>query len=334
MSITNDQNKILIVSESNNDVIKFICHWLLESNFKIVRLNAEIDEFSIVNMSPDHSSFTFKINNTEYDYKEFKTIYFHHGALQLKDITGVRSFLEDIIDFKSAFNYYRMAYEIALRETVSNLMHQEITIGKDQGGRINKLQMLNFAQKAGMQIPSTIVTTRKEDVFNFAKIHSKIISKSLDLNFFFSDKKRSKVVHGLICEILIEDIQEFPDDFPLTMFQENIVKVVELRIFFLGNKNYASAIFSQNSGNTIQDYRNYDDDFPNRVVPFRLPTDFEEKMNEFKRLSNLKTGSIDVIVDTENNYYFLEVNPQGQFMGVGEYCNYYLDKQVANFLTT
>ncbi len=332
MNTIKDQNKILIVSKSNNVVIKSISQWLLNSKFELVKLNYDTDKFLIISLNIDHSTFKFKINDTEYDYLDFKNIYFHCGAIQLKDFTGIVSSSDNIIDFSSAFAYYRTAYEYFLQETFSNLIHQKNTIGKNQGGVINKLNVLNIAQKSGMRIPQTIVTTRKEDVSNFINIHSKIISKSLDLNFIFYDKNRSKLIHGLTSEIILADLEELPADFPLSMFQENIEKIFEIRIYFLGSKNFASAIFSQNSNNTIQDYRNYDDDFPNRVVPFILSEKFENKLLKFKELTGLKTGSIDVMVDAQNNYYFLEVNPQGQFMGISEYCNYYLEKHLANYL--
>lgn len=47
---------------------------------------------------------------------------------------------------------------------------------------------------------------------------------------------------------------------------------------------------------------------------------------------NLNTGSIDLIVDTQDNYYFLEINPVGQFGMVSQPCNYYLEKKVAEYL--
>lgn len=332
MITTKDQNKILIVSESNNVVVKCINHWLVDRNIEMINLRTESDQFSVTRLDVNNLNFSFKINQNEYCFNDFKKIYFHRGALQLKDFTGVKSFLDDIVDFKTAFNYYRMAYEISLRESVSFLMHQEKTIGADNGGRINKLQMLNHASNAGLNIPKTLTTTCKNDVIDFVKIHKKIISKSMDLNFIFFDNDRLKLVHGLTCEILHEDTLDLPDEFPLTIFQENIEKVLELRIFFLGNTNYASAIFSQTSNHTIQDYRNYDDDFPNRIVPFILPNDIEHKINKFKEITGLKMGSIDIILSPMNDYYFLEVNPQGQFMGVSEFCNFYLEKEVANFI--
>ncbi len=47
---------------------------------------------------------------------------------------------------------------------------------------------------------------------------------------------------------------------------------------------------------------------------------------------DLNCGSIDMIVNTKNEFIFLEVNPVGQFGMVSEPCNYFLEKKVAEFL--
>jgi D-alanine-D-alanine ligase-like ATP-grasp enzyme len=47
---------------------------------------------------------------------------------------------------------------------------------------------------------------------------------------------------------------------------------------------------------------------------------------------SLKTGSVDFILDQNDKYYFLEVNPIGQFGMVSYPCNYNLEKKVAYFL--
>jgi len=49
---------------------------------------------------------------------------------------------------------------------------------------------------------------------------------------------------------------------------------------------------------------------------------------------NLDNGSIDIIVDNNGKYYFLEINPVGQFGMVSIPCNYYLEKKIANYLAT
>ena len=46
----------------------------------------------------------------------------------------------------------------------------------------------------------------------------------------------------------------------------------------------------------------------------------------------LNTGSIDMIKSVDGNYYFLEVNPSGQFGMTSFPCNYNLHEKVADYL--
>lgn len=59
---------------------------------------------------------------------------------------------------------------------------------------------------------------------------------------------------------------------------------------------------------------------------------FEKKIQKFMNKIGLKTGSIDVILTPENEFYFLEINPTGQFGWVSQNCNFYLEKEIAKFL--
>ena len=49
-------------------------------------------------------------------------------------------------------------------------------------------------------------------------------------------------------------------------------------------------------------------------------------------LLNYKTGSIDMLLDSAGNYYFLEINRIGQFGMVSIPCNYNIEKKIANTL--
>ena len=44
---------------------------------------------------------------------------------------------------------------------------------------------------------------------------------------------------------------------------------------------------------------------------------------------DLETGSIDLIKSTNGEYYFLEINPNGQFGMTSYPCNYNLEEKVA-----
>ncbi len=130
----------------------------------------------------------------------------------------------------------------------------------------------------------------------------------------------------------LNEIESFPEKFPLTLFQEQIDKILELRVFYLKGKMWTSAILSQQQENTLVDCRNYDIEKMNRVIPYTLPKDIEAKINSFMKIISMDTGSIDILVSNKNEYYFLEVNPGGQFTGYSEICNYNLEMKIAKHL--
>lgn len=95
---------------------------------------------------------------------------------------------------------------------------------------------------------------------------------------------------------------------------------------------YSMAIFSQNNENTKIDYRNNDFSKPNRKVPFNLPQKEKRLLLEFMKEIKVDVGSIDLILDKNNNFIFLELNPQGQIDWLSENCNYYIEELISKHL--
>ncbi|MDO9254630.1 MAG: hypothetical protein Q7U54_03885 [Bacteroidales bacterium] len=47
----------------------------------------------------------------------------------------------------------------------------------------------------------------------------------------------------------------------------------------------------------------------------------------------LNMGSIDIIKSIEGKYYFLEINPVGQYDFVSFHCNYNIHMEIAKYLS-
>jgi ATP-GRASP peptide maturase of grasp-with-spasm system len=122
-----------------------------------------------------------------------------------------------------------------------------------------------------------------------------------------------------------------PSFFP-SLIQEEIEKEFEIRSFYIDGLFYSMAIFSQSDKLTKTDFRNYNYDKPNRCVPYLLPATVAHCLDSMMKDLQLNTGSIDLIKARNGRYYFLEVNPIGQFGMVSYTCNYYLEKVVARWL--
>ncbi|WP_164490132.1 hypothetical protein [Runella sp. SP2] len=127
-------------------------------------------------------------------------------------------------------------------------------------------------------------------------------------------------------------VVELDEEFFPTLFQEEIPKAYELRVIFVHEKMWAGAIMSQSDPKTSLDWRNYNHEKPNRIVPYKLPSEVEEKIRKFAQLADLNAGAIDMIVSKDKRYVFLECNPNRQISMVSEKCNYPIEKYIADFL--
>jgi ATP-GRASP peptide maturase of grasp-with-spasm system len=193
---------------------------------------------------------------------------------------------------------------------------------------LNKLWLLNQSINFGLKVPNTIITNDKKDVINFKATHKKIITKPMyeipDINNNGEQvTTRTK---------LIDNTNILPNTFFPSLFQEYIEKEIELRIVYLEKEFYCMGILSQQNPKTMIDFRNYDRVNPNRSIPLDIPQEIKNKIINLMDFLNINFGSIDMILSKEGEYYFLEINPVGQFGMTSNPCNYNLEKKIAELL--
>jgi ATP-GRASP peptide maturase of grasp-with-spasm system len=198
-------------------------------------------------------------------------------------------------------------------------------------GNVDKIHCLNQAVQAGLKVPATILTNSKKELIEFYHKHEKIISKSIFNIDFFKDGDQTFLPYTSIIDF--ELINQYENKFFLSLFQKYIEKDFEIRAFYLDRKVYSMAIFSQTDKQTEVDFRRYNRTNPNRTVPFKLPRDIEEKILDLSDKMDVNCGSIDLIKGIDGEYYFLELNPVGQFGMTSIPCNYFLEREIAAFLS-
>lgn len=195
-----------------------------------------------------------------------------------------------------------------------------------------KMKQLEIAQSVGLTIPCTIITNNKIDLESFVKENSiqDLIIKPIKDGTLIGSEKGCYVIYT---SKVTKELEEIPDSFFPSLFQEAIPKVIEIRVFFYKGECYSMAIFSSRDEKTSVDFRNYNFEKPNRYVPYKLPKTVENKVQKFMNCLDMISGSLDILLNKDNNeYVFLEVNPVGQFSMVSFPCNYYLERVVANSL--
>jgi len=315
---------LLILTIDGDNSTSNVIDWLLYNNTDFDRINYE----ELLGTEIQINSVDTKIilsNKKNYNLKNYRTYWYRRGNFQIptKLIKGATN--SECINTINTFNKDECNY-------VQNFIHSYLkektySVNTYSDIFVNKLTLLDKAKEIGLKIPETLITTNKSNALEFIKKHESIISKPIYNGFNFTIKDANFYFHTLL--INADDIKNLPVKFYVTKFQALISKSFELRIFYLEGKFYASAIFSQNDEQTKVDFRNYNEDKPNRVLPYKLPKDLQIKLTKLMNEIEMKSGSIDIIVTKSGEYVFLEVNPIGQFTQVSLPCNYYLEKEVA-----
>lgn len=299
---------ILIISQNNEITTVEVIKELIAMGKKFLRIHEdEIFEIKVQNkrillQSSRNSFFLDDIQSVWYRRGRlvFKRLKYNHKSINL-NMSETQHWLEDYV-----------------RKTLESKRH----INKESNSDVNKLIVLDKAKEIGFDVPEYYLAENTHDV----KIGDTII-KTINGNVMLDELKKNS--GGFMYTSVVEEYEE--EDFFITFFQEKIEKDFEIRTFYLNGKCWSMAIFSQNDEQTKVDFRKYNTTKPNRNVPYNLPSHVEEKIQLLMQFLDLNSGSLDFIKKGET-YYFLEINPIGQFTGMSNTCNYSLEQKIADYL--
>lgn len=202
----------------------------------------------------------------------------------------------------------------------------KIVIGSSKITEPNRISTIQKAQEVGLKIPDYLITTSKITLLKFLDVHQSVITKPLVappnilINAIDIAFRTSKV--------LLEDVKQINDSFYPTFFQEQIKRDYEVRLFYLKGKCWAMAFVVKEKNETSPDIWNIK---RRREVPILVPQDIQIKVKNFMDLAGYNTGSLDFIISGKK-WYFLELNPSGQYDFVSKSCNYFLDREIAKVL--
>lgn len=303
----------LIFSESLDPPTDKVLQWLVNYNEKVIY----IDKNSILSVKfNEFDDPIFIYHNQEFRLAQIKSVWFRRSTFQFK---------QDIpLCHDKNINEYHKIIQFTVQTFLNYLFVKKTkSLGNPHSIEVNKLLVLYLAKEIGLKIPSTTLSDSTNFSFFFKK---DIITKLL---VPFTSKYENEELNFLTFDC---DAQKLNEKFSISLFQKKIEKKFEVRVFYFKGTTYSKAIFSQKDSKTKTDYRNYNINKPNRVVPFMLPTDIHNKLITLMKKMNLDTGSIDFIVNKKNEFIFLEINPVGQFSDMSYNCNFYLEKQIADFL--
>jgi ATP-GRASP peptide maturase of grasp-with-spasm system len=299
-------------------------------------------ELKVFSTSNDHST-NIVFDWIQYKKSEIDLIRINDDFFEENEILKIDSFGEkkkkefvwlrkwDISKYLDVNKFPLKYREVeSLSNFILNNKNKKFLINNPNNLKLSKPFQLEVAVDSDLTIPATIITNNKRELKKFFKTYKKIITKPLCEPVIKVETEKSYASYTRIIDN--DEIEDLPDLFHFSLFQELIVKVFEIRTFYFFEKFYSMAIFSQSDDQTKVDFRNYNLKKPNRTIPYNLPIQIQKKLIDFMKKIKLNSGSIDICKTVDGQYIFLEVNPFGQFGMVSKPCNYYIEKDISYYL--
>lgn len=196
----------------------------------------------------------------------------------------------------------------------------------------HKIYQLKIAFECGFKIPETIITNNPTEVLNFKKhLKSDIIIKPLYSGFIESSaRNNNKMIYTT--KLNDSDLNKIETiKFAPAIFQRYIEKTCDLRVTVIRDKVFAVKIESKKLPSSIPDWRYAElNDLKHSI--FILPPKIKKLCIELVKSLSLEFGAIDFAIDTNNNFYFLEINPNGQWAWLEHILNIPLTQTIVDAL--
>jgi len=181
----------------------------------------------------------------------------------------------------------------------------------------NKSVQLQFARNCGLRVPKALMSNSPRSVKDFLDHNrNRTICKAFTPHVWQLQNQDGVAV----TETFELTGDQLPADEVLTyapgIYQDMVVKQFDIRTVLMGERVYSYALH-----NPVKalDWRP-DAGMGNievEIVP--TPSDVERGIVAFAKKTGLCFGSIDFAVDMDGNWWFLEINEQGQFLWLDQF---------------
>jgi glutathione synthase/RimK-type ligase-like ATP-grasp enzyme len=175
-----------------------------------------------------------------------------------------------------------------------------------------KYPQLRLARSLGLRVPRSIITNDAEEAGRFfAACPDGVICKPMLIGSHYIDGEHHVAYTRTVAPKEFNALKASIALCP-TYLQEKIAKHHELRVTIIGNTVFSCRIDSQSIAGAEEDWRAVDTHkLPHTMV--QLPEAVEQALRSYIEACGLSFGAFDLIVTPEQEYVFLELNPNGQW---------------------
>lgn len=314
-------NKVIIVTNKEDVTVDFVIEKLKRRGCEYYRFNTE-DVGLSVKVIFNKSGFFLEDGNkgASVELDGFDSVYFRRPKLPsgIKNVSpGKNHFYLTEIDTLLEGVYRCLSHKFWLNSVFSIRMAE------------NKPYQLISAEKCGFSIPNFCISNHYEECVDFFMNHDSSVFKPLKTGLIEEPDGGGMVLYTTeVCQDFVDNI--YTNKGMPIYFQEQIIKNCDVRVTVVGGKVFPAKIISQDSEVSRVDWRRSKAMLSHEKLD--LPGHVKEKCLRLCKNLNLNFAAIDFIIDNEGKYWFLEINPNGQWAWIELLLGYPISEEIADLL--
>jgi glutathione synthase/RimK-type ligase-like ATP-grasp enzyme len=177
----------------------------------------------------------------------------------------------------------------------------------------SKPYQLSLARKIGLKMPDSIITNDPATAKAFCRIGPTVFKPLAETTLVYEERTLA-VETTLLTDAHISQLDLIKSQ-PV-LLQACIDKHCELRVTYVDGKVFvARQELAPNYSNNIIDWRSLQGTPDSSYVHGELTSETTHKIRLLMQELDLRFGALDFAVDQDGNEFFLEVNPNGQWLG-------------------
>lgn len=315
--------------EHPTNVLKYLKHW----GVPVFRFNTEclLTDYEFEWWSDD-AGMDFHLKNI----KNGNEIY-GHDVTAIWDRRPMKPEALPKVSEQEAINHHILEEAHSFLSFLRYYLKDVYSLGsivQDRPADSKMLQMM-VARAVGMKMPRTIFSNRKEKVCGFFGEDQDVLLKPLSTSdVYMPEEDKEYVFYSM--KVPCQDLLSQPEEAfsqTVTFAQDYVPKKYELRITVVCDDVIACKIDSQAQADDegkIDWRQGYEHDLKHEIV--QLPTKVSNQCRTFLAQMGLNFGCFDFIVTPDDEYVFLECNPNGQWLWIELYTGFDISKVVATNL--
>lgn len=294
------ENQVLIITNQEDITTDFIVLELKRRGIPYFRLNTETIAQSRIEFDPSSGKDSFKLSfaDKRIDLKSVGAAYYRRPGAPTPLIDPIHD---------SAYYYCETEWNSLLKALYSLIddkwLNSPINIQKAE----NKPLQLLTAATLGFKIPETRITNHLEyakSINSFSVIGKPLKNSLIEGNdspgIIFTSELNMQVLNDM--EVALSPV----------IFQAQIDKKFDVRVTVVGEKVFSAAIHSQSNESSKVDWRASQNEILEHTAII-IPDRIQSLCKQITQRFGLKFSAIDLIQDTNDDWWFLEINPNGQW---------------------